>query len=155
MVPESHSSAWLQAQPVKGHWSPNCSTKSLLIQDNLKYPNWPAQNCSIPPLFPFGIFFKEINFILFYFILFIFCFRGLHLRQMEVPRLGVKSELQLPAYTTGTATRDPSYICDPHHSSWQGWILNPLSKVWDQTHVLIGNSWVCYHCTTTGTPGMV
>ena len=31
---------------------------------------------------------------------------------MEVPRLGVKSELQLPAYPTAMATLDPSYICD-------------------------------------------
>ena len=29
---------------------------------------------------------------------------------MEVPRLGVKLELQLPAYSTDTATRDP----EPH-----------------------------------------
>ena len=27
---------------------------------------------------------------------------------MEVPRLGVEWELQLPAYTTATATRDPA-----------------------------------------------
>ena len=32
---------------------------------------------------------------------------GLHLRHMEVPRLGVKSELQLPAYTTAAAMPDP------------------------------------------------
>ena len=53
---------------------------------------------------------------------------------MEVPRLGVKSELQLPAQTTATATAtatstpDPSHICDLHHSSWQCRILNPLAK---------------------------
>ena len=29
---------------------------------------------------------------------------------MEVPRLGVKSELQLPAYTTATATPDPGCV---------------------------------------------
>ena len=28
-------------------------------------------------------------------------------RHTEVPRLGVESELQLPAYTTATATPDP------------------------------------------------
>ena len=28
--------------------------------------------------------------------LFIYCFLGLHLQHMEVPRLGVESELQLP-----------------------------------------------------------
>ena len=35
---------------------------------------------------------------------------------MEVPRLGVESELQLPAYTTATATPDPSHVCNLHHS---------------------------------------
>ena len=32
-----------------------------------------------------------------------FGFLGSYLRHMEVPRLGVKLELQLPAYTTATA----------------------------------------------------
>ena len=32
---------------------------------------------------------------------------------MEVPRLGVESELQLPAYTTATATLDPSRHLQP------------------------------------------
>ena len=36
---------------------------------------------------------------------------------MEVPRLGVDSELQVLAYTTATATQDLSLICDLHHSS--------------------------------------
>ena len=47
---------------------------------------------------------------------------------MEVPRLGVESELQRPAYTTATATQDLSHVCDLHHSSWQRRILNPLNK---------------------------
>ena len=33
---------------------------------------------------------------------------------MEVPRLGVTSELQGRAYTTATATPDPSHVCDLH-----------------------------------------
>ena len=33
---------------------------------------------------------------------------------MEVPRLGVQSELQLPAFAT--ATQDSSCVCDLHHS---------------------------------------
>ena len=49
----------------------------------------------------------------------------------EVPRLGVKSELQLPAYTTATAMQDPSRIYDLHHSSWQCCILNLLRKARD------------------------
>ena len=43
-----------------------------------------------------------------------------------VPRLGVESELELPAYTTTSATWDPSHVCNLHHSSWECWILNPL-----------------------------
>ena len=31
---------------------------------------------------------------------------------MEVLRLGVESELQLPAYTTATATQGPSCVSD-------------------------------------------
>ena len=55
---------------------------------------------------------------------------------MEVPRLGVELELQLPAYTTATATPDPSHVYDLHHSSWQHQNLNPLSKARDQTWVV-------------------
>ena len=64
---------------------------------------------------------------------------------MEVPRLMVQSELQLPAYATATATWDPSYICDLHHSSGQRRILNPLSKAKDQSRVLMDTSGVPYH----------
>ena len=38
-----------------------------------------------------------------YFYLFFFVFLRLYLWHMEVPRLGVTSELQLLAYTTATA----------------------------------------------------
>ena len=44
---------------------------------------------------------------------------------------GVQSEPQPPAYATGTATWDPSCLCDLHHSSRQHWILNPLSEARD------------------------
>ena len=37
-----------------------------------------------------------------YILFFFFTFSVLHLRHMEVPRIGVESELQLPAYTTAT-----------------------------------------------------
>ena len=58
--------------------------------------------------------------------LLLFCFLGRHLGHMEVPKLGVELELQLPAYAT--AARDLSHICDLHHSSGQRRILNRLSK---------------------------
>ena len=70
---------------------------------------------------------------------------------MEVPRLGVKLDLQ-PAYTTVTATRDPSHICDLHHSSRQCRILNPLSKARDPIHILTDTRRIRFYCATTGTP---
>ena len=72
---------------------------------------------------------------------------------MEVPRLGVKLELQLPAYTAAIATWDLSHL---HHSSRQCWILKLLREARDQTLVLMdtnqvlnllshdGNSSICY-----------
>ena len=75
-----------------------------------------------------------------------FFFLGLHLQCMEVPRLGVELELQLPAYTTATAMPDLNHICDLHHSSWQHGILNPLSKARDPTCILMEikptSSWI-------------
>ena len=79
-------------------------------------------------------------------------FLGPHLRHMELPRLGVELELQLLAYTTVTATQDPSYICDLYHSSQQCWILNPLSEVRERTCILMGKSWIRFLCATMGTP---
>ena len=71
---------------------------------------------------------------------FFFFFLGLHPRHMEVPRLGAKSELLLPAYATATATWDLSRFCDLHHSSWQRWILNPLSESRDLTRILMDSN---------------
>ena len=62
---------------------------------------------------------------------------------MEVPSLGVELELQLPAYTTATATWDLSCVCDLHHSSRHCWILNLLREARDQTCNLMGPSQVC------------
>ena len=62
----------------------------------------------------------------FCFVLF-FAFLWPYLQHMEVPGLEAEPELQLLAYTTATATPDPSHNCDLHHSLWQCWILNPLS----------------------------
>ena len=64
---------------------------------------------------------------------------------MEVPRLGVESELQLLVYTTATATWDPSHIYDLHSSLPQCWILNPLSEARDWTRILMYPSLVCCH----------
>ena len=53
---------------------------------------------------------------------------------MEVPRLGVKLELQLLTYTTAKAMLELSCILDLCLSLQQCWILNPLSKLRPQGH---------------------
>ena len=75
---------------------------------------------------------KNYVFVLGFFCLFL-SFVGLQSQHMEVPRLGVESELQLPACATATATPDPSRLYDLHHSSRQRGILNPLSEARDRT----------------------
>ena len=69
-----------------------------------------------------------------------FFFLRPHLWHMEVPRLGVKLELQMQAYATASATPDPSCICDLHHSLQQHLILYQMSKARDQTCILIHTS---------------
>ena len=72
---------------------------------------------------------------------------------MEVSRIGVELELQLPAYTTAAAMQDSSLVCDLHHSSRQHQILNPLSEARDRTCILMDTNQIRFHCTTMGTPG--
>ena len=62
------------------------------------------------------------------FFWFFFFFPWLHLQHVEIPRLGVESELQLLAYATATAMPDLSHICDLCHSLGKCQILNPLSE---------------------------
>ena len=64
------------------------------------------------------------------------CFLRPHLQHMEGPRLGVESELRLPVSPTATGTQDLSLFCKLHHHSGQRWILNPLIKARDRTHIL-------------------
>ena len=59
------------------------------------------------------------NRIFFSFLFFFFGFLGPHAWHMEVPRLGVKLDLEPLAYITVTATLDLSLICNLHDSSQQ------------------------------------
>ena len=84
-------------------------------------------------------------------VLFLFFFSGQLPRHVEVPRLGVESELQFLAYATATAMRDLSLVSNLHHSSRQHQILNPLSEVRDRTRILMDSSRICFLCATMGT----
>ena len=54
-------------------------------------------------IFPYLFF----SFLFFFFFLFL----GYHQQHVEVPRLGIQSELQLPAHTVATTTQVPSCVC--------------------------------------------
>ena len=58
----------------------------------------------------------------------------------KFPGQGVESEPQLLACATATAACHLNHACNLHHSSWQRWILNPLSEARDRTHVLMDAS---------------
>ena len=64
---------------------------------------------------------------------------------MEIPKLGVKSELEPLAYATVIATPDQSHIFDPHHTLQQCWILNSLGKARDWTCILMDTSQIHFH----------
>ena len=85
--------------------------------------------------------------------LFFSVFSGPHPQQIEVPRLGVQSELHLPAYITATAMPDLNHIYNLHHSSRQHWILNPLTERGqglNGTCVLMDVSWIHFCWAMTG-----
>ena len=58
-------------------------------------------------------------------------------QHMEVPRLGVESELQPPAYARATATQDLSRGLQPTPQLTAVPNLNPLSKARVRTHNLM------------------
>ena len=64
----------------------------------------------------------------FIYLFYLFIFNGHTCSIWKFLGLGVKSELQLPAYATAIAMPDWSHICDLYHISLQHEILNPLSE---------------------------
>ena len=74
---------------------------------------------------------------------------------MDIPRLGVESELQLLAYATDTAMQDPSCICKLHCSWLQCWILNSLGEAKDRTCILMATSQVVKPLSHTGNSDLV
>ena len=77
------------------------------------------------------------------FVCVLFFFLQAHMQHMEVPRLGVTLELQLPTYTTyptATATLDLSRTCDLCRRERQCQIVNSLSEAREQTCILMDST---------------
>ena len=87
---------------------------------------------SIPKVF----FLMLISFL---FFLFFFCFSGLHPLHMEVPRLGVKLDLQLLAYNTANGnTGSLTHWARPWIETASSWILVSFITCW----VAMGTTYV-------------
>ena len=113
-----------------------------LLPASDKQPCRPHTYSSSHMLLPLGL-------SVFFFLL---CFLESHPWCMETPRLGIESELQLPAYTTATAISDPSRVCSLHHSSRQRRVPHALSEPRDRVRVLVDTSRVRCCRATVGTP---
>ena len=72
---------------------------------------------------------------------------------MKFPRLGVELEPSPLAYTTATATPDPSRFCDLHRSLRQCPILNPLREARDRTCLIMSTRWFLNLLSRNGTSG--
>ena len=90
-----------------------------------KTTDWESEDLGHVPRF------NHIIFVTFFFFL------GPHLGHMEVPKPGIKLELQPPAYATTIAMPDPSPMCELHHSPGQRQTLNPLNEARDRTRILM------------------
>ena len=133
----------------------NCKGSNKVLKYLKHFPTWFACTYSIVfekkksslniPLLRRPFFLSFLSFSFFFFL-------WPHPLHMEVPRLRVQQELQLPAYTTAAAMQDPSCVCDLHHSSQQCQILSPLNEARDRIHNLVVPSQVCLCCTKMGTP---
>ena len=66
-----------------------------------------------PPLWDYSLPLPMVSYINAHFLFFSFCFLGLHPWCMQVPRATAAG------YHTATAMRDPSHVCNLHHSSRQ------------------------------------
>ena len=114
------------AQPVHRHTWRILSLRKLHSISTPCFGSHPAPTSIRAPRPTHSPWAPEWSFI---FILFYFGFLGPPLQHMEVPRLEIELELSLPPQSQ--QRKDLSRTCDLHHSSWQSWILNPLSEARD------------------------
>ena len=108
---------------------------------------------STPHVF-FLLFFSFFFSFLFIFYLFIYLF--LLFRAAPVAYGSSQARARIGAIVAslrhGRCNEGSKLCLQPHHSSLQCCILNPLSRAMDWTRVLMDISRVCFHWGTMGTP---
>ena len=92
----------------------------------------------------------HLFYLFIYLLIYLFCFLEPHVQHMEVPRLEVRSKLQLPAHSTVRATQDLSwtvaYNTDHDNARYSTHWARPGIRF----HILMDTSWIGYRWTTTG-----
>ena len=91
----------------------------------------------------------DTDFFGFRFCFVLFCF-FVGFKAIPLAYGSFQARSQIRAVATATAMLDPSRVCNLHHSSWQCWILNPLSEARDPTLTLMVPSRIHFCSTTTG-----
>ena len=94
---------------------------------------------------------EQLSFSFFFFFFFFFFLNG-HPTVNGGSQDRAQVELKPPAYATATAMWDLSCIRNPHHSSLQCWILNPLNEAKDWTRILMDARQIRFPWSMTGTP---
>ena len=132
------------------NWAPSAMRQQSAGAE-VPYP--PQRKLSRSPMcHPITFLFCVTTWLCFFFFFFFFLLFRVAPWHMEIPRLEVKSELQLPAYITTTATQDPSHVFNLHRNSRQHQILNPLNEARDRTHILMDTGLIRFCYATIGTP---
>ena len=89
--------------------------------------------------------FKEWMHLFIYLLTYLLSFLGLRVWHVEVPRLGVKLEIQLLAYTTATAMWDLGRVCNLYHSSHN---VGSLTH-WVRPRIEPTSSWILVRFVST------
>ena len=118
IIKRKYICVWLGHSVVQQKLAQHC--KSTLLNKKIKKPKKPTHTKKY--LYYWNELFPCVCvYVCVYVFIFAFFFKGPHPWHMEVPRLGVKSELQLLAYATATAMWDLNHIYDLHHRSLIHW----------------------------------
>ena len=111
--------------------------KADLFQD----PSRQERTCQLPCCMDHKVFFQQCGLKSFLFSFFLL-FRS---KPTSYGSSQTRGQIRTASasYTTATATQDPSYVCNLHHSLRQHQIVNPLSKARDRTLIPMDASQVC------------